>query len=47
VMVNNSPISTKETITSHLKSVNTNKTATYGDGNPDHGLEHAYICRWG
>ena len=38
-MVNNSTnISTKRTITSHINSLNTNKTTTYDVGNPGPGL---------
>jgi hypothetical protein len=38
------PISIKQTITSPLKSLKTNKTSTYDVGNPGPGLGYAQIC---
>jgi len=38
------PISTKQTITSHLKSLNRIKTQAYDIGNPGHGLGQAKKC---
>ena len=38
MMVNSSPIWTKQTTTSHLKSMNTKQTMTYNNGNQDPGL---------
>ena len=41
------PISTKRTITSDLKSMNTNKvTTTFDVGNSDHGLEQTHNVLW-
>jgi len=42
-MDNNSTKSTKCTTTSHLNSLNTNKTMTY-DGNPGPGLGQTQEC---
>jgi hypothetical protein len=45
-MVNNSTKSTKQTITSHLKPLNTeNKTTTYSVGNPGSGFGQTH--KWG
>ena len=38
------PISTKQTITSHLKSLNIKNTMTYGAGNPHNGLGKVQKC---
>jgi hypothetical protein len=37
-MINNSKISTKRKITSHLNSLDINKSMTYDVGSPQHGL---------
>ena len=39
-----SPISTKQTTTSHLKPLNTKKIMTYGIGNPGPVLGQAGTC---
>ena len=39
-----SPISTKQTITSHLNSLNTRKTMAYDVGNLGHGLGLTQKC---
>jgi len=44
VMVNIPPISTKQTITCHLKSLNTKRLMTYDVGNPDPALGQAQQC---
>jgi len=38
------PISTKRTITSHLNSLNTEKTMAYDVGNHGHGLGQTQKC---
>jgi hypothetical protein len=38
------PISIKQTTTSHLKALNIKKTKTYGFKNPGHGLGQAQKC---
>jgi len=38
------PISTKQTVTSHLKPFNIIKTTTYGIGNPSIDLKQAQKC---
>ena len=38
------PISTKQTITSHLKSLNIKNIMTYGAGNPHNGLGKVQKC---
>jgi len=40
------PISAKQTITSHLDSLNTKKTMTYDIGNLGSGLGQAQKCKW-
>ena len=40
------PISTKQTITSHLDSLNTKQTMTYDIGNLGSGLGQAQKCKW-
>jgi len=44
-MINNST-NIKQTITSHLHSLNTKKTMTYDIGNPGPGLGQAQKCGW-
>jgi hypothetical protein len=44
-MANNfTPISTKQTTTSHVKPLNTKKIMTYDIGNPGHGLGQSQKC---
>ena len=44
VVLTISPISTKQTINSHLNLLNTKKTMTYDVGNPGPGLGQAQKC---
>ena len=41
------PISTKQTVTSHLSSLNTKKTTTYDAGYPGPGLGHVQTQKGG